>query len=253
MGVAEVNWLTQCKYEILRNLRNRRFAFFSVLLPVGFYFLFVNLDGPNMRINGTNWASYYMISMATFSVVGGGLNGMASKIAFERTQGWLRLVQTTPLRPFNYVTTKIVASLLMNLIQVFILFALASIFEPVHLTVGIWIISALFIAVGGLVFIVLGMLIGQLIGMDAANIVASAVYFALSIFGGLWFPVTILPAFLKHVAEGIPTYHLAHLAWQLAGSHLPTVGDVAILVGYFALFSLLAIWVTGTRTESRAV
>ncbi|WAH36521.1 ABC transporter permease [Alicyclobacillus dauci] len=244
-------WLEQCKYEILRNVRNRRFFFFSLLLPIGFYFLYVNLIGRDTQVNGASWATYYMMSMATFSVVGAGLNGLSSRIAFERTQGWLRLVQTTPLSSTNYVTTKIVANLVINVTEVLVLFLAGGLFEHVHLSASEWIFSGLWIAFGGLTFIVLGILIGQLAGMDAAQIVASAVYFLVSITGGLWFPVTMMPSLLKNIANWMPTYHLAHVAWQLVGGGSPSASDFSILLGYLVAFSLIAIWVTGRRGEAR--
>lgn len=244
-------WIQQCKCEILRNVRNRRFFFFSLLLPIGFYFLYVNLIGKNTQVDGASWATYYMMSMATFSVVGAGLNGLSSRIAFERTQGWLRLVQTTPLHPFHYVTTKIVANLLINVTEVVVLFVVGGIVEHVSLGFWQWIFSGLWIAFGGLAFIVLGILIGQLAGMDAAQIVASALYFILSITGGLWFPVAMMPSLMQHIADWMPTYHLAHVAWQLVAAKSPSFADFAVLLGYLVLFTLLALWVTGRRSEAR--
>ncbi|MFB5191656.1 ABC transporter permease [Alicyclobacillus fastidiosus] len=245
------SWLQQSKIEILRNTRNRRFFFFSLFLPVGFYLLYVNLLGGQMKLEGTTWATYYMMSMATFSVVGAGLNGLSARIAFERTQGWLRLVQTTPLRPIHYITTKIVANLLINMSEVIVLFIVGGVIEHVHLTPLQWILSGVWIAFGGLAFIVLGILIGQLAGLDASQIIASAVYFILSILGGLWFPVSTMPSLMKHVAELMPTYHLAHVAWQLVSGKSPSLTDFAVLSGYFIVFVGIALWVTARRTDVR--
>lgn len=245
------SWLQQSKVEILRNVRNRRFFVFSLLLPVGFYLLYVHLLGAHKQIGGTTWATYYMMSMATFSVVGAGLNGLSSRIAFERTQGWLRLVQTTPLSSIHYVTTKIVANLLMNMAEVVVLFLVGGAVEHVQLTVAQWILSGLWIAFGGLAFIVLGILIGQIAGMDASQVIASAAYFILSITGGLWFPLNSLPPLMQHVATYMPTYHLAHVAWQLVSGKSPSFADFAVLLCYFVVFTALALWVTARRRDVR--
>lgn len=245
------SWSMQAKIEILRNVRNRRFFFFSVLLPIGFYFLYVHLIGANQSVGGASWSTYYMMSMATFGVVGAGLNGMSSRIAFERTQGWLRLVQTTPQSAISYITTKIVANLMINMAEVILLFLAGGLFEHVRLSVSVWILSGLWIAFGGLTFIVLGLLIGQVAGMDAAQIVASALYFLLSITGGLWFPVTMMPSLMKHIANWMPTYHLAHVAWSLVGGQSPSFADFTVLLGYLVAFGLLAVWVTNRRPEAR--
>lgn len=244
-------WLFQARIEILRNVRNRRFFFFSVLLPIGFYFLYVHLIGANKQVGGVAWAKYYMISMATFGVVGAGLNGLSSRIAYERTQGWLRLIQTTPQRASYYMTTKIVGNLMVNVAEVLLLFLAGALVEHVRMPITEWILAGLWISFGGLAFIVLGILIGQLAGMDAAQIVASALYFILSITGGLWFPISLMGSFMQRLASWMPTYHLAHMAWALVGNQKPVANDFYVLFAYLVGFGLIAWWVSNRRPEAR--
>lgn len=177
---------------------------------------------------------------------------MSSRIAFERTQGWVRLMQTTPQPPINYVTAKIIANLLVNVTEVVILFLAAAIVEHVRMPLANWIMAGAWIAFGGLTFIVLGMLIGQLAGIDAAQIVASALYFLLSITGGLWFPVQMMGSFMSHLAQWTPTYHLARVSWSLVAGQAPSWDDFLVLAAYFVAFGLVALWATGRRRDTRS-
>ncbi|KRW91038.1 ABC transporter [Alicyclobacillus tengchongensis] len=244
-------WLLQCKFEVLRNLRNRRFFFVSILLPVGFYFLYVHLIGKSIVIDGVAWPKYYMVSMATFGVVGTGLNGLSSRVAYERTQGWVKLMQTTPQRASNYITTKIAANLLLNILEAAILFVAGAAFEHVTMSLAAWILVAITTILGGLVFIALGILVGHLAGTDASQIVASILYFLMSITGGLWMPVSTMPPVMRHIANFMPTYHLAHIAWSVMGNQGVSITDVSVLFLYLVVFTGLAVYLANRRSDVR--
>ncbi|UUZ82830.1 hypothetical protein LJK88_02025 [Paenibacillus sp. P26] len=63
--------LAQCKAELLRTVRNRRFLFGAVLLPIVFYFIFTGVYGDEMQVGGMEWKAYYLMSMTIFGVIGG--------------------------------------------------------------------------------------------------------------------------------------------------------------------------------------
>lgn len=246
-------FIAQCKWEMLRQVRNRRFLFFSVLLPVAFYFLFVRITGnPNMSIDGASWKAYYMMSMATFGVVGGAINGLSSRIAFERTQGWMRLVQTTPLPNWSYFGSKVIAQLVLNVIMILIVFLAGGFGEHVQMTAAQWITCGVGLVVGAVPFIALGILIGFAAGAEASQIIASGVYFIVSILGGLWFPTTAMPSVMKDISKWTPTNRMADIAWNTLGGHTVPVSDFLVLAGYLVFFSALAMRLLRRQEEQAA-
>ncbi|MCL6445538.1 MAG: ABC transporter permease [Alicyclobacillus sp.] len=246
-------FLGQCKWEMLRQLRNRRFFVFSIIFPIGFYLLFSSIfKNQANSVNGTPFPVYYMMSMATFGIVGGALNGLSSRVAFERTQGWLRLVQTTPLPNSAYFASKVVAQLFINLIMMVLLFLCGAVIERVHMSAAMWIGSGAAMVLGALPFIALGILIGLLTGAEAAQVTAGGLYFILSIAGGLWFPLQIMPSWLQHLAHGLPTFRLADISWRLTASQAIPASDFIVLLAYFAVFGLLVLRVL-RRLEERAL
>ncbi len=57
----------QCQAEMLRMLRNPYYLFWSLLMPIVFYFIFtkvVNYDVPDKD----EWNAHYLMSMTTFLV-----------------------------------------------------------------------------------------------------------------------------------------------------------------------------------------
>ncbi|MGI9048908.1 MAG: hypothetical protein ACR2GU_05995 [Rubrobacteraceae bacterium] len=58
--------------------------------------------------------------------------------------------------------------------------------------------------------------------------------------GGFWFPVSLLPETLQHVAHALPFNRYADLGWQIVAGHAPTPADAAILLAWGVAFAALA-------------
>jgi ABC-2 type transport system permease protein len=68
-----------------------------------------------------------------------------------------------------------------------------------------------------------------------------ACYFGLSILGGVWMSVSILPKTLRTIAHWTPSNRFADLGWSIAAGHTPPASDALILAGWTALLGALAI------------
>jgi ABC-2 type transport system permease protein len=246
-------FFAQARFETMRSLRNRRLLLFSLALPIAYYFLFVNVEGAgDTRIDGVPWRVYYLISMAAFSAIGSAMNGTASRIAFERTQGWLKLLRTTPLSGRHYVFGKAVSQLVIAAGSVAVLYLCGYFGESVRLPASVWILSFLWILVGTMPFIALGMWLGMISGTNAAQSVSSGLYLVLSLLGGLWFPEQLMPHWMQLIGKAMPTYRMAEVAWNIVAKTIPHLGDILVTVAYFLAFAVLATWTFGReqRTSS---
>src|SRR4051794_22232484 len=111
---------TYVRYELLRAFRNKRFLLFSIGFPLLLFFL---VAGPNKneKLNGINFATYYMVGMLSWgsmtAVVGSG-----ARIAAERSVNWHRQLRVTPISPRTYFTAKIVSSYALASISISFLF-----------------------------------------------------------------------------------------------------------------------------------
>jgi ABC-2 type transport system permease protein len=97
------------------------------------------------------------------------------------------------------------------------------------------------IAAGCLPFAAMGILVGTIADGDGAQGLTMVLYLVLAALGGLWMPVQILPSALQTVAKTLPSYHLAQLGWHVAQGVAPALGDVLVLLAWFAGAALLAV------------
>ena len=94
------------RFEVLRLMRNVRYVGITVGFPVIFYALFLHNEHPTARIAGTNWKTYFMVSMASFGAMVAALNAGGTRLAAERSSGWTRqFCASPPLPGWSYVMT----------------------------------------------------------------------------------------------------------------------------------------------------
>lgn len=225
--------------EMRRTLRDRRFFLFTLVMPIALYLIYVNQgNGAGLRIEGNAWNAYFMVSMAAFGVVGSSVNTLAVRLSAERQNGWIRLIRTTPLKTGQYAAAKILTQLTLSAAVILAVFLAARLDQRVSLPPAVWIEAGLWLWIASAPFAALGVLIGNT--GSAAQVLGSLTYLVLSLLGGLWTPVSKFPPVMQTIARWMPTYHFARPAWNILGGKGISLSDIAVLIGYTALFTILS-------------
>jgi ABC-2 type transport system permease protein len=223
--------------EVMRLRHNKRYAIFTVALPVLLY-LFVAPSVKHVTVYGVSYPAYYMIAMASIGAFSGALTGNAQRIAQERKDGWVRQLRLTPLPANSYVVGKIVASMAITIPSVVIVLLLGRFYGGVHLALWKWFAIFGVIWVGSLTFTALGIALGYRYKPDTVQPIAMIIYLLMSVLGGLWFAVG---GFLQHIAKFIPTYQITRIGTDLlAGASIPMTAYL-VIAAWFAVFLVLAV------------
>ncbi len=230
--------LTFLGLEVRRVLRNRRTLIFMVLMPVIFYLIFGSSAGAVTGMSITV-KQYEMVSLALYGSMTACTSG-GSMVAVERALGWSRQLRLTPLRPPAYIAIKILVALVLGIIPVILLFALGAI-RGVHMAAHIWILSGLAIWFGSLVFAALGLFVGYLLPSENVMQLLGPVLAILAIFGGVFFPVSIMGHTIETIAKFTPVYGVAELARSpLTGNfEWSSVANILVWLALFAFGAAL--------------
>ena len=236
--------LLLAKAEISRLRRNKRYLIFTVALPVMFYLIF---GKPNSTGDGVS-----------FKRLLHGRDGRIRRLQRSVQQqydphlagtqgGWIRQLRLTPLPANAYVVAKILASMVTTVPSILIVFLLGRFYGGVQLPIWKWIVCALAIWVGTLIFAALAVACGYKLDPDSVQPVVLVVFFFFSIFGGLWFP---LSGALKKVGEFTPTYQIVKISTDVIGlGSVPLVNVIGMVV-WFAIFVMLATWAVRGTAET---
>jgi ABC-2 type transport system permease protein len=239
--------LTYARYELLRTFRNRQSFFFSLIFPVGMYFLLAapnrhdhNFAGDAKHHTGLFAPQYYMVSLLAF----GGMIAMISagaRIAAERTIGWNRQLRITPLSARNYLRTKVGISYITAIIAMLLLYS-AGLIIGVRMPFSHWVQMSALVLIALIPFAAIGIALGHLLRDDAMGPATGGIVSLFAFLGGTWFPITGHGAFAAAV-KLLPSYWLVQAGHVGIGQENPWTGEAwVVLIVWSAAAVAVARW-----------
>jgi ABC-2 type transport system permease protein len=214
----------------------------GILFPLAFVLAFAIRDPKNLES--------LVPGLLALTLLFGASSMEAIVITFERRIGALERLLLAPIRLGALMAGKVLGGVVFGLATTLVVLLIAL------LIYGLWdinwllLILAMFLSAAA--FSAMGALISVAVKeVFEAQTLANAFRFPMMFLGGVFMPVASLPLGLQVVARLLPlTYAVEALRVALAGgSTLTAVVDIAVLVGFTALFFGLATWVLAKRVE----
>lgn len=233
--------------EFIKLIRVPAFSTTSIVLPAMFY-AFIGLGQAKQPLAqglSVTFGEYFLASMAMYGVANVMVLGFGISVANERGQKQDLLMQSTPLRPIVFFLAKTISALVIAFMALIVLSLLAYASGGAHLTASQWLTLLFRAMICSIPFVGLGFGLGYIAGPNSAPAVTNLVYLPTAFASGLFFPLNLLPQFLRDIAPYLPLYRGAQLVWDAVGA--PTQGgsmttDWLWMGGYTVAFFLLAIW-----------
>jgi len=232
----------QCKMELLRMVRNPYYIFWSLAMPILFYFIFTRVVNTGADDAG-QWQAHYLMSMASFSVMGTAIMSLGIRLVQERVQGWAVYMRVTPLPGSVYFFGKMFVQTVMHLLCIIVIFTAGYLINGVSLTIGQWLLSGLWILIASVPFLAIGTLIGSMKRVDTASGVSNGIYLGLAVTGGMWFPIEAMPSIMQSIGKWMPSYHFGGGAWSIVRGEAPGLNNFLVLAAYLAVFMLLSTYI----------
>lgn len=231
--------MMQCKVEALRIFRNPYFVFWTLFMPILFYFIFTRIVNTGVP-DAEQWQAHYLMSMTTFGVMGSAIMTFGIRMVQERTQGWSSFMKITPFPSWAYFSAKMLGQTVMHTFLILFIFLAGFLINGVSLTISQWLLSGLWILVASMPFLAIGTLVGAMRKVETASGVSNLAYLGLAILGGMWFPMSTFPDILQNIGKWLPSYHFGSGAWEIVRGNSPNWQSVIILGGYLIVFMLLS-------------
>lgn len=163
------------------------------------------LEGKSVR-----YVDFLVPGIIAMTIMQLGIFGTAFAIVDAKQKGVLKRVIATPIRPWQYVLGNMVARLVLSMTQAAILVTVAILVFDVQFNNWIWLISL--IVLGNMVFLSLGLFISGLAKtVESVPVLANLIAFPMLLLGGIFFPTTSLPEWLKLIVDKLPIAVLADL------------------------------------------
>lgn len=231
--------LTHFRYEILRTVRNRASLGLTLALPLGLFYG-VASSQRHATFNGTAFPLYFMTAMAVygamFAVVSPG-----GRIARDRSGGWTRQMMITPLRGRTDVIAKVVTGYLLAVPTIVLLF-LAGASLGVRLSATEWLELAGLLLAGVAPFVVMALIVGYLVPVDAQAPALGGVVIVFALFGGVYGFQLATSGPMFDVMKGLPSYWLVQAGkTAVGGSGWPGQAWLVLAVWLVVLIPVAAV------------
>lgn len=207
------NMTSLMKVELILMKRQAAYYLLSIGLPSVFYLIFSGVMSNDTPISVLR---LYLFSMTVFSIMSSAFFSIPSSLQSDKTNNWQKMIQHSPVSMVEYYISKLFSALLTFLLSIVVVFSVGHFVRGVSLPTMDWLIIALIILFGSLVFIAMGVLVSLLPSAQLMSVVGNIAYMALAVLGGLWFPLSMFPAWLRSIGKLMPSYQLM----QVVSSYL---------------------------------
>jgi len=208
------NMRSLMKVELILMKRQAAYYLLSIGLPSVFYLIFSGMMSGSAT--PTLVLQTYLFSMTVFSIMSSAFFSIPSTLQSDKTNNWQKMLQHSPVSMIEYYISKLFSALLTFLLSIVVVFSVGHFVRGVNLPAMDWLIIALIILFGSLVFIAIGVLVSLLPSAQLMSVVGNIAYMALAVLGGLWFPLTMFPKWLQSIGKLTPSYQLM----QIVSSYL---------------------------------
>ena len=215
-------------------VRQRRTLVFWAEFPALMLLLFGLIYAKNPSMPGSLDTTPAGIAALFFSCLG----GTVSIIVAEREWRTLRRLLISPLNPAAYFLGIVLALSVVALLQTAIVYTLAFVMGSRFR--GDVMLGATIVALSIFAFVGLGFFFGARFARRAEDVNGPVAAFGvpLLVLAGTWFPVSLLPNFLPHIARFDPIFHMNEALKGVAGRGLGWVdvfGSLLFLTAFAAI------------------
>ncbi|MDY6911880.1 MAG: ABC transporter permease [Chloroflexota bacterium] len=162
----------------------------------------------------------------------------------QRQKGILRRLNATPLRKSTMVSSQILFRLILAVLQTAIIILVGWAFFDVQM-LGNWLVLGGFVILGALTFVSLGYVIASFVRTEEGAIpIVNAIFMPMMFLSGIFFPVEIMPGFMKPIVMAMPLTYLGDALRQVtveATPLYPMLIDTLVLVGWMVVCVTISI------------
>lgn len=232
--------LSHARFETRVLLSNGEQLMVAIALPamvmVGLWLL------PVGRLEGAPAIDTAVAATFATGLISTSFTSQAIMTGFDRRNGVLRWIATTPLGRSGYLAGKILATLTTHVLQVVVLGVLGLVLGWRPEIAGLAALVPVWL-VGTVAFGALGLLVAGLLRTEAVLAVANLVFVLLVAVGGVAFPTTSFPRILGGLADLLPSGALGELMRAcLAGGPFSPGSAVVLLLWAAAGVAAVVRW-----------
>ena len=232
------NLLTLTRMRVRLALRNKMFFFFSIVMPLGFFFLYSVVFAKGNPID----VAFLLGPVLALNVMGS-FWGLSATLVTFREQGILRRFHLTPATATDMLVSSILANYSLTLPTVVVELLLARWLFHVP-SLGDLVSIFLLVSIGTVSFGSLGLVIASVTNtMQETQVLNQLLWLPLIFLSGATIPFTSLSKTVQHIALFLPATYLVH-GLKNAIIHNFGPGKILLSLGSLAIWFILTLFLS---------
>jgi ABC-type multidrug transport system permease subunit len=229
--------LTLTRTRMVLALRNKMFFFFSVVMPLMFFFLYAGVFAKG----DPNGVKYFLGPVLALNVMGS-FWGLSATLVMYREQGILRRFHVAPVTASDMLASSVFANFVLTLPTVIVeLLVARTVFHVAHL--GNLFAAFLFVCAGTVSFGSLGLVVASVTNtMQETQVINQLMWLPLIFLSGATFPLTYLPAAVQGFSVFLPATYLV-VALQQAIFFGKAATELLVPLLALALWAVLSFFI----------
>jgi ABC-2 type transport system permease protein len=237
---------TQTRLRIL--LRGPRGAFFTFIFPLIFLVIFdAGNKGNSITVTGgkVDFVQFYTPGIAVFAVTTSCYQGLIILVANLRDQGILKRVRGTPLPPWIYLTSLVLAAIIAGFLSVLLMFVVAVPAFGMHVYPKLIPAAVVTLFVGAASITAIALSVSTLVDRpESAQPIAAITFFPLLFVSGVFYPLETYPDWLQNLAHIFPLSHMAQGFEECFSPHTSGLGfsarHLSVLIVWWVVATVFA-------------
>jgi ABC-type multidrug transport system permease subunit len=197
------NLVTLTRVRMQLALRNKMFFFFSVIMPMGFFFLYAGVFAKGYP----RAVSFFLGPVLALTVMGS-FWGLSATLVMFREQGILRRFHVAPVTASDMLASSVFANFVLTLPTVLVIVLLARFVFHVH-NLGNLLAAFLFVCAGTVAFGSLGLVVASITNtMQETQVLNQLLWLPLIFLSGATMPLAYLPKMVQGFSIFLPATYL---------------------------------------------
>ncbi|MDQ0374923.1 ABC transporter permease [Cellulomonas humilata] len=225
--------LAQTSFEARAILRNGEQLLVTIIVPVLVLVGLTRVTGIELDTGGASRIDFLTPGILALAVMTTSFTSQAIASSFDRRNGVLRLLSTTPLGRGGLLAGKVLGVLVVEVVQVVVI-GMTALLLGWHPDLAGIALAMVAIVLGTAAFTSLALLVAGTLRAEAVLAVANLLLLVLAVAGGVIIPASQLPGPMAHIALLLPSGALGEAMRETLMHGVLPGWSVVVLVGWTA-------------------
>jgi ABC-2 type transport system permease protein len=167
----------------------------------------IGIDPTTANAQVTKYIDFLVPGLIGFSILVSPMFSLVNISSEYKRVKLFKQLSLTPLTKFEWLASKVLFYILLSAASFLLMVAVGVFAFGATVVLSLWLIP--FLVLGPMFFASLGMLVGTISkSTETASVVGNIITFPMMFLSGTFFPITLMPDYLRYVAHGLPLFYI---------------------------------------------